>query len=126
MNNKHKDDFSENIHKKLISLNPFSNLALSKELEEHNIQVQLVTPLFVQTKMNNYSTSVMKGNILMPDVESYTKFAVFTLGKSSQTTGYWSHGLQVSNLDLLIIITSFRIRDDFFFYFAVWWNEAVS
>ena len=48
----------------------------------------------------------------MPDVESYTKFAVFTLGKSSQTTGYWSHGLQVSNL--LIIITSFRIRDDFF------------
>jgi len=62
----------------------------------------------------------------MPDVESYTKFAVFTLGKSSQTTGYWSHGLQVSNLDLLIIITSFRIRDDFFFYFAVWWNAAVS
>lgn len=70
-------------------------IALSKELEEHNVDVQLVTPMFVQTKMNNYSTSVMKGGILVPDVEAYTKFAVFTLGKSSETTGYWSHGLQV-------------------------------
>jgi 17beta-estradiol 17-dehydrogenase / very-long-chain 3-oxoacyl-CoA reductase len=70
--------------------------ALSKELSEHNVQVQLVTPMFVQTKMNNYSTSVMKGSVLVPDVESYTRSAVFTLGKSSQTNGYWSHGLQVS------------------------------
>ncbi|KAL7042013.1 hypothetical protein ACKWTF_000991 [Chironomus riparius] len=76
------------------------SLALNKELEEHNVQVQLVTPLFVQTKMNNFSTYVMKGNILMPDVESYTKFAVFTLGKSSQTTGYWSHGLQYGAMRL--------------------------
>lgn len=50
--------------------------------------------MFVQTKMNKYSTSVMKGSILVPDVESYTKSAVFTLGKSSKTTGYWSHGIQ--------------------------------
>lgn len=59
------------------------------------MEVQLVTPMFVVTKMNNYSTSVMKGGILVPDVERYTKSAVFTLGKSSETTGYWSHGLQV-------------------------------
>ena len=69
--------------------------AISKELEPYNVQVQLVTPMFVLTKMNEYSTSVMKGNILIPDVESYTRSAVFTLGKSSKTTGYWSHGLQV-------------------------------
>lgn len=72
-------------------------LALSRELEEHNVKVQLLTPMFVKTKMNNYSTTVMKGNILIPDVQSYSKSAVFTLGKSSETTGYWSHGLQVSN-----------------------------
>lgn len=71
-------------------------LALSKELEEHNVKVQLLTPMFVKTKMNNYSTTVMKGNLLIPDVKSYAKWAVFTLGKSSETTGYWSHGLQVS------------------------------
>ncbi|XP_070492605.1 hydroxysteroid dehydrogenase-like protein 1 [Chironomus tepperi] len=93
------------------------SLALSKELEEHNVQVQLVTPLFVQTKMNNYSTSVMKGNILMPDVESYTKFAVFTLGKSSQTTGYWSHGLQYGAMrlcpDFIRTIISFNMNRGF-------------
>lgn len=72
-----------------------SNLAINKELEEHNVQVQLVTPMFVQTKMNDFSTTVMKGNILIPDVETYTRSAVFTLGKTSKTTGYWTHGLQV-------------------------------
>ena len=76
-------------------INRYIPNANSKELEPYNVQVQLVTPMFVLTKMNEYSTSVMKGNILIPDVESYTKSAVFTLGKSSKTTGYWSHGMQV-------------------------------
>jgi len=70
--------------------------AISKELEEFNVQTQLLVPLFVVTKMNLYSTSVMKGSILVPDVEKYTKSAIFTMGKSEKTTGYWSHGLQVS------------------------------
>lgn len=76
-------------------------IAISKELEQHNVQVQLVTPMFVQTKMNDYSTTVMKGSILVPDVESYTKSAVFTLGKSPQTTGYWSHGIQYGAMKLV-------------------------
>ncbi|CAO1357042.1 unnamed protein product [Diamesa tonsa] len=76
-------------------------LAISKELEPYNVQVQLVTPMFVLTKMNEYSTSVMKGNILIPDVESYTRSAVFTLGKSSKTTGYWSHGMQYGLIKLV-------------------------
>ena len=57
--------------------------------------------MFVQTNMNNYSTSVMKGNVLVPDAESYTKSAVFTIGKSSRTTGYWSHGLQYGAMKLV-------------------------
>lgn len=77
--------------------NSIDDLALSKELEEHNVSVQLVTPMFVRTKMNNYSTTVMLGkNFLIPDVEAYTKSAVYLLDKTSQTNGYWSHGLQVS------------------------------
>ena len=51
--------------------------------------------MFVQTKMNSFSASVMEGGFLVPDVETYTSAAVFTLGKSSETTGYWCHGLQV-------------------------------
>lgn len=72
-------------------------LALRHELAEYNITVQLVSPMFVQTKMNNFSQTVMTSkNLFIPDVESYTKFAVFTLGKTNTTTGYWSHGIQVS------------------------------
>lgn len=69
-------------------------IALQYELANNGVEVQLVTPLFVRTKMNEYAPSVMKGNVLCPDVVSFTKSAVFTLGKSDRTTGYWSHGIQ--------------------------------
>ncbi|KAM7353654.1 hydroxysteroid dehydrogenase-like protein 1 isoform 2-T3 [Cochliomyia hominivorax] len=70
------------------------SLAIERELAEYNIDVQCVTPLFVVTKMNQYSETVMKGNILIPSVKAYTRSLVFTLGKTIETTGYWSHGLQ--------------------------------
>ncbi|TMW54889.1 hypothetical protein DOY81_000122 [Sarcophaga bullata] len=70
------------------------SLAIERELAEYHIDVQCVTPLFVVTKMNQYSETVMKGNILIPHVQSYTRSLVFTLGKTIETTGYWSHGLQ--------------------------------
>lgn len=82
--------------KKKIYVKNFT-LAIQKEFEPYGISVQLVTPMYVRTKMNNYSTTVMAGSILFPDVQSYTKSAVFCLGKTSETTGYWSHGIQVSN-----------------------------
>lgn len=71
-------------------------LAIQHEFSPYGITVQLVTPMFVRTKMNDYSSTVMSGgNILIPDVQSYTKSAVFSLGKTNETTGYWSHGIQV-------------------------------
>jgi hypothetical protein len=54
--------------------------------------------------MNNYSSAVMEGGLLIPDVETYTSAAVFTLGKSSETTGYWCHGLQVCKIYMLILV----------------------
>lgn len=35
-----------------------------------------------------------------PDVVSYTKSAVFLLGKTDYTSGYWSHGLQLAAMKL--------------------------
>ncbi|XP_075153827.1 inactive hydroxysteroid dehydrogenase-like protein 1 [Haematobia irritans] len=70
------------------------SLAIQRELAEHNVEVQCVTPLFVVTKMNQYSDTVMRGSLMVPSVQAYTRSSVFTLGKSSETTGYWSHGLQ--------------------------------
>lgn len=76
-------------------------LALRYELAPYNIDVQLVTPMFVRTKMNHYSTTVMEGNVFCPTVEAYTQAAVATMGKSDYTTGYWSHGLQVGGMRLV-------------------------
>lgn len=69
-------------------------LALQQEYSKYGLVIQLVTPMFVSTKMNEYSSTVMRGNILIPNAEQYTKSALFTLGKTSRTTGYWSHGIQ--------------------------------
>lgn len=40
----------------------------------------------------------MAGNVGIPDVESYVRSAVFTLGKTNETTGYWAHAIQVRDL----------------------------
>lgn len=90
-------------------------LAIQHEFAPYNITVQLVTPMYVKTKMNNYSSSVMtSGNLLIPDVQSYAKSAVFSLGKTSETTGYWSHGIQVG---IYIAQNMFSIVNVLFFFF---------
>lgn len=71
-------------------------MSIEKEFAPYGIYVQLVAPMYVRTKMNNYSSTVSNGGILFPNVDAYTRSAVFCLGKTSETTGYWSHGIQVS------------------------------
>lgn len=94
-------------------------LALQYEYAPYGITVQLVTPLFVRTKMNNYSTTVMSGgNILIPDVETYTKSAVASLGRTNETTGYWLHGIQV-NLLFHLTHVFFSSSHDFFFHYTI-------
>ncbi|KAH8240708.1 hypothetical protein KR026_004029 [Drosophila bipectinata] len=70
--------------------------ALQLEVQDHNIHVQLVMPNFVTTKMNAYSDRVMNSGakLIFPTASSYAKSAVFTLGKTSETNGYWTHGIQ--------------------------------
>ncbi|KAG5674670.1 hypothetical protein PVAND_004623 [Polypedilum vanderplanki] len=79
----------------------YFTLALQKELEKQNVQVQLVTPMYVRTNINRYSTSIFEKNSLIADAESFVKSAVFTLGKTSQTSGYWIHGLQIALMKLI-------------------------
>jgi 17beta-estradiol 17-dehydrogenase / very-long-chain 3-oxoacyl-CoA reductase len=75
-------------------------LAIQKELEPFNIQVQLLSPMFVSTKMNDYSKSIRNVNVFVPDVDTYTRSAVFTLTKTDQTNGYFAHGLQFALIKL--------------------------
>lgn len=76
-------------------------LAIQEELEGYGITVQLVSPMFLVTKMNAFSDRVMSGGLLIPDVESYTKSALFTLGKSRRTNGWWSHAVQYASMKMV-------------------------
>lgn len=78
-------------------------LSIKEEFSPYGIYVQLVTPMYVRTKMNNYSTTVSAGGILVPDVESFTKSAVFSIGRTSETTGYWTHGIQVNSPPIFLL-----------------------
>lgn len=49
------------------------------------------------------------GNFLIPDVQSYTKSAVFSLGKTSETTGYWTHGIQVGVKHTIYCMSLFKL-----------------
>ncbi|XP_017155236.1 hydroxysteroid dehydrogenase-like protein 1 [Drosophila miranda] len=68
--------------------------ALEREVAPHNLDVQLVLPGFVVTKMNAYSERVMEGGWIFPNAHSYSRSAVFTLGKTSETNGFWVHSVQ--------------------------------
>lgn len=70
-------------------------LALQREVKPLGITVQLVSPDGVATKINRYSSWMMKGNLFIPTADAYAKWAVGTVGKSSATTGYFWHGIQV-------------------------------
>ena len=52
---------------------------------------QSLRPFYVATAMT-YGT---KANIVVPSPETYVKSALYTLGLSRRSTGYWSHGIQV-------------------------------
>uniref|UniRef100_A0A1A9WL19 Uncharacterized protein n=1 Tax=Glossina brevipalpis TaxID=37001 RepID=A0A1A9WL19_9MUSC len=69
------------------------SLAIECELYEHNITVQCVIPGFVVTKMNQFSETLLQGNYFTPPAETYARWAVFTLGKTKETTGYWTHAM---------------------------------
>lgn len=75
-------------------------LAIQQELAGYGITVQLVSPMFLVTKMNAFSERVMSGGLLIPSVESYTKSALFTLGKTARTNGWWSHSVQYAAMKL--------------------------
>lgn len=76
-------------------------LAIRHELAQYGICVQLVSPMFVRTKMNQFSSTVMAGNLLIPDVRAYTRSAVYCLGKTDITTGYVAHGIQAGLMRLV-------------------------
>ncbi|KAM7352953.1 hydroxysteroid dehydrogenase-like protein 1 [Cochliomyia hominivorax] len=70
-------------------------LALQEETKNTGISVQLCSPNFVVTKINRYSKIIMKGGSpFLPQPNGYAKWAVGTLGRTDETSGYFWHGIQ--------------------------------
>lgn len=68
-------------------------IALQHEAAPYGILVQLLSPNFVVTKINNYSKRIMRGGLFIPSAESYARSAVAQLRDGvDETPGYiWHH-----------------------------------
>ncbi|XP_025835919.1 inactive hydroxysteroid dehydrogenase-like protein 1 [Agrilus planipennis] len=69
-------------------------MALRHEYSKYGITVQHLSPLFLNTKMNQFSNRLQESGLFVPDAETYAKSAVNLLGRVDHTTGYWAHGIQ--------------------------------
>lgn len=76
-----------------IYVKSFSD-AIRAEYSRFGITVQHLAPLFVNTKMNAFSSKLQVSSVFVPDATTYAKNAVATLGKIDSSTGYWAHGIQ--------------------------------
>ncbi|KAG5897127.1 hypothetical protein JTB14_025080 [Gonioctena quinquepunctata] len=75
--------------------------ALRYEYGGDGITIQHLAPMFVNTKMNAFSNKLQENKFYVPDAEQYAKYAVMTLGKTDETSGYWAHGIQVEQNSVL-------------------------
>lgn len=76
-------------------------LAIERELAPHGVTVQLVSPMFLVTKLNRFSTTLQSGGFFIPDVESYTAAALNKLGKTPRTNGYFAHSIQYAFIKMV-------------------------
>lgn len=72
----------------------FFSEALRQEVKSSDITVQTLTPLYVSSKINHFVESLRRVSLFIPDVNTYAYYAVNTLGKIDNTTGYWPHRLE--------------------------------
>lgn len=66
--------------------------SLELEVRKHNICVQALEPMYVATRMTKFSNFLTCTN---PDAKSYVSSALKSLGRTTQTTAYYSHTLQM-------------------------------
>ncbi|XP_076323228.1 inactive hydroxysteroid dehydrogenase-like protein 1 isoform X1 [Tachypleus tridentatus] len=68
--------------------------ALTYEYSSSGIVIQTVLPSYVSTKLTRFSNFLQKPGFIVPDAPTFVRSAIRTVGMTSRTTGYWSHGLQ--------------------------------
>ncbi|XP_034098762.2 hydroxysteroid dehydrogenase-like protein 1 [Drosophila albomicans] len=82
-------------------------IALRCEAAPFGIHVQLLSPNFVVTKINNYSKRIMQGGLFIPSAETYARSAVAQLRDGvDETPGYIWHHVQ----NALTLMFPWRMR----------------
>ncbi|XP_055370904.1 hydroxysteroid dehydrogenase-like protein 1 [Condylostylus longicornis] len=68
--------------------------SLQWELKNYNIEVQLLNPGFIRTNMTKFSKNLTQTGFFVADVNDFAKSAIWTLGRTNETTGLFYHGIQ--------------------------------
>ncbi|XP_037780763.1 inactive hydroxysteroid dehydrogenase-like protein 1 [Penaeus monodon] len=90
--------------------------AIDAEYYSSGITVQCIEPAGVSTNMNAFDERIHRPGFFTPTPDHFATSAVATLGYSNCTTGHWTHGLQLSFLQLFpewFIVMSFRYMVEF-------------
>ncbi|KAH9518797.1 Inactive hydroxysteroid dehydrogenase-like protein 1 [Bulinus truncatus] len=68
---------------------------LAYEYRSSGVVFQCLIPFYTATRMTGYSEKLSKTSILIPNASQYARSAIKTLGRSSCTTGYFPHTVQL-------------------------------
>ncbi|XP_042886005.1 inactive hydroxysteroid dehydrogenase-like protein 1 [Penaeus japonicus] len=90
--------------------------AIGAEYSSAGITVQCLEPAGVSTNLNAFDERIHRPGFFTATPDRFAASAVATLGYSKCTTGYWTHGLQLSFLQLFpewFIVMGFRYMVEF-------------
>ncbi|RWS23120.1 hydroxysteroid dehydrogenase-like protein 3 [Leptotrombidium deliense] len=86
--------------------------AIRYEYKKYNIHVQTLYPSFVATKMAEWSTFGKADSVLTPTTYEYVKSVMGTIGRSNDTSGYWSHAI-FGTLSMLLPSDLYNVIADY-------------
>ena len=69
---------------------------LAYEYRSRSVTFQCLDPVYVATRMTQYSASLSSPSLTIPSATTYARHALATLGWAAETPGYWPHTLQVT------------------------------
>nr|XP_027222822.1 inactive hydroxysteroid dehydrogenase-like protein 1 [Penaeus vannamei] len=90
--------------------------AIDTEYGSSGITVQCIEPAGVSTNLNAFDERIHRPGFFTATPDHFATSAVATLGYAKSTTGYWTHGLQLSFLQLFpewFIVMCFRYMVEF-------------
>jgi len=70
--------------------------AMHLEYAKDNIHFQSLVPMYVATRMTEYSVTVRSVRLFTPSPDTYARHAIVTFGHYRRNTGYAPHSLQAS------------------------------